>query len=583
MQDHFIDKTERLHHLLQFYFDGNIGDFQSKPLALVYCRRFAKSTLLKLIQAVFSPMPKLDSYPFDAIKAKIRACAKGPALLEYGMHPVVLLDMSGAEKVIDLIHLIKAALEDAGLDKGTANNLCPIQSDNKVSGSASSFLRRGVRALNEQFCVETGKSSKTILLIDEFDKPYRNIKPDLELLESCRTVYGLCKDKDSGISLFVVAGLTRMAGGGLSDMNTLNRFADISFQHTHHGICGILQSELSTCARDDLEELAHLHDMSFDEMMSQMAVVWNGFCFGIDASPAQEDNALFSPVDVWQLIADLSVGKAPQDSVWLETMQSEFEFINFQKTFTPGSFQLLTKHLGGGWVTSASLRTQLNREDYQTLRPDVVKRVLYELGMLAVKDVQNDMVLLIPPNKGVLENAFRLLLKGSRYDILPSDEEVRKLTSEEGFAKVIDSAAMETTTLYCRSDWVREYAYQDALYLLLLQTLPRLEGRTYEMKAEYGKGQGRMDIRIHHEESSLNCEIKLTTRWTQTGIDNAHTAQLDAAMLQLRSRPPSDSVNWAVSCVWTRDGTRRESRVNPRYHLDVRYQFFERQKADQEE
>jgi hypothetical protein len=583
MQDRFIDKTPRLHNLLQFYFDVHKQDFHSTPLALVHSRRFAKSTILKLIQAVFSPLPLLDGYTFDDVKSKIRACVKGPALLAFGMHPVFLLDMQLASSIASMRSLIASALKDAGLENKTVDAL------ENHTVSLAVFLREGVRALNERFCAETGKVTKTIVLIDEFDKPFRALNPDVKLLEACGEVYGLCKDKDTGISLFIVAGLTRMAGSGLSDMNTLNRYADISFQRTHHGLGGISQSELLAWGptRNELDVKAReVFGKSIENLVAELALEWNGFCFAIDA-PSETADPLFSPVDVWQLIQDLQENHAYRSSVWLETMYSEFEFTNFRDQFAAKPFFLqLSKHLGGGWMKQSDLRMPFSRDDYQSLKnPHVVKRVLLELGILAVKDVTKDgMVLLAPPNKGVMEAGFGLLLNKTGFNTMPSTAEVQELLSEAEFKRVIDQAAMEVSSMFSASDWIREYAFQDALYLLLLQRLPKLSEAEYELEAEYSSS-GRVDIHGHQTAGCyLNCEIKLNSRFSTQGIADCHDRQLEAANNQLHSRlmPAGDfsrALNVAVSGVWTRVGSRQEGRANPRYKLDVKCTFEERHLA----
>ena len=52
-------------------------------------------------------------------------------------------------------------------------------------------LREGVLALNEQFQKETGRSTKTILLIDEFDKQHRRADADLPYLTQIHELYSL--------------------------------------------------------------------------------------------------------------------------------------------------------------------------------------------------------------------------------------------------------------------------------------------------------------------------------------------------------------------------------------------------------
>ena len=576
MQNQFIDKTERVLSLLEPLFRREVGDFTSSPLALIYCRRFGKSTVLRFLRAVFSPLPVLNGHKFDSIKAKIWSYRRGQEILEMGMHPVVLLDMTQASTTANLQEIISASLVCAGLPEHEAKA-------GQGTLSPAVQLRKGVLALNARFFNETGRSSKTILLIDEFDKQHRSGDADLRLLSAIHELYSLCKEADSGISLFIVAGLTRMVGSGLSVMNNMNDQADVSLQSKHHGLCGILESELLDSAGKKLEELAQsVFRQDLQSLMKPLRQQWNGFRFGITpGGPFEESEsitALYSPLDAWELIRHLSAGwQHKPSSAWLRSMHSEFEFVNFHKRYnTSAWFFQLTKHLAGGWVHEDALRLQLDRQDYIDLQDQFVKRVLFELGLLRVERVDAGMVLLGPPNNQLLRRGFELLMKKVAYVATPTTEEIAEILSREGITKLVEQASAETTALFKFSDWIREYAFQDCLYLLLLQKLPppaagidqlqEEEGgaqprHEYKVRGEYATWGGRSDIYSEHAgRAAVHIEMKIQkykSKRSDKQLNDNHQALLKDAEAQVLLRLYSVDGTFlrvAVSGVWSKNG-----------------------------
>jgi hypothetical protein len=169
LENCFIDKSAILHHILKENFNAKEDDFWSVPLLLVYPRRFAKTTLLGFMEAVFSPVHSLgDNYQMDEVRTKIAALECGGKLLEYGWRPVVSLDLQGISDVNDLNHYIADRLERAGLE------------DYKVDLTLEPRrqLLRGVKMLNEQFKKNFGINRNTIVLVDEYDDLFRDHEID---------------------------------------------------------------------------------------------------------------------------------------------------------------------------------------------------------------------------------------------------------------------------------------------------------------------------------------------------------------------------------------------------------------------
>jgi hypothetical protein len=304
-----------------------------------------------------------------------------------------------------------------------------------------------------------------------------------------------------------------MVGSGLSQLNNL---VQVPWCTKYHGVCGILQSELMECANGD-GELDKLSQQLFRKDMAallkdDLAPLWNGFRFGLD--PVSEPvESLFSPIDVWELFRQLSVGKdsSVPSSKWIDSMYAEFEFAQFAKLVgTSGagseSFSSLSADLMGGWLSAADLTRPLARSDYLTLRSGPsMQRVLFELGLLAVQELDQKRVLLGPPNMTVAMQGLRLLAK--RLDVrAPTEKEATAILTLGGVQMMATNAALRLTSAYKgHPRAMREYPVQDDFAFQLAQAFPAVAGSdaSYKLVSEYTapkagttSGKGRVDVSL---------------------------------------------------------------------------------------
>ncbi len=453
------------------------------------------------MEAVFSPVSDLSFVHMNEVRVKIAALKYGKKLLAFGWRPVVRLDLQSISTVDGLKAEIEMELERAGLKKADLEILMAS------TNSPRDLLYRGVRMLNEDFEETFGVRRKTIVLVDEYDKLFRdrdidNYQQDTEndssiVLEKKRTVEALFQifgvgnqDSLDGISLLVLCGLARMVGQqALSEMNNI---VDISQVTKYHGLCGISARELVKCANGRLDDLAknNYNGKSFVTILKETFIPdWDGFRFGLDAKvgpldPESFDGALFSPLDVWEIVRSLVENSNTPSSRWISTMKSEFEFTSFAERYTssPERFFELCRNLQGGWVDTKDPGYNMNREDYLLLKENEhVRKVLFEVGLLSVKEISNqkalnqNLVRLGSPNWTVTRNAMRLLMDKTQHGI--TSEDLARTYVEDtvhGFGKVVASAAREVSTV-CRGtgkDVLREYPFQDYLFAELLFRFP---------------------------------------------------------------------------------------------------------------
>ena len=63
----------------------------------------------------------------------------------------------------------------------------------------------------------------------------------------------------------------------------------------------------------------------------------------------------------------------------------------------------------------------------------------------------------------------KLWVLGSGYNVVPSDQCIADVLSQAGVRAIMDQAASEVNSMFKASKWLREDAFQDAVYLLFLQ------------------------------------------------------------------------------------------------------------------
>ncbi len=416
IKDLFIDKSAALFHLLKDYFED--GDFLSVAIYLVYPRHFGKTTVLGFIEAVFSPVQKLGTFDLEHdVKTKIASLKRGKDLLEFGLHPVLRLELELTSSVEELNNPIAYKLQVAGLDKVTIReNITPLT-------TPRDRVNAGVILLNEKFREDTGLQTNTIVLIDEHDKPFCDRNKDMNdpFIRSLMDLFSLGKGEFIGISLMIFCGRTRILVG--SDFSTMTNLVDVSQKTIYHGLCGISARELLRCANGQLDFLGkgQYYGTLENVLKEKFGPDWGGFRFGFDRKhgeldPKSSEGALFSPLDVWEIVRSLLGGIKTPTSRWIQLMELEFDFLGFSDKYissNEGHFALL-KNLERGWVNTADPDFKMTREDYMLLSTDLhVQKVLLELGLLSVKDVddENDKVLLGPPNSMVKRISQNLLVK----------------------------------------------------------------------------------------------------------------------------------------------------------------------------
>ena len=219
---YYVDKTEHLRRLVE----GGDYYFLSRP------RRFGKTLLVDTLQELFEGSEEL--FRCLAVHGKWDWSVS---------HPVVRLSFGGRNFVVPdrvraTVERQLAAMERrAGLEPG------PVD--------AAARFQELIEALHER----TGR--RTVVLVDEYDKPILDALGDRELALAnrgfLRDLYGAIKDCDRHLRFVFLTGVTRFSKAGL--FSGLNNLRDITLAPEFSNICGYTDAELDAVFAPELEGL----------------------------------------------------------------------------------------------------------------------------------------------------------------------------------------------------------------------------------------------------------------------------------------------------------------------------------------
>jgi hypothetical protein len=472
MNDAYVDKSSALYYLLKNYFNSYLKDFRSVPVSVIYPRRLGKTTLLDFIEAVYSPLPCLGGYESTHLKTRIASLERGKELLQFGLHPVLRLNLKGILSIGALNDHINMQVERAGVDDFSV----------KKTTSPAHRVLSGAKMLNEKFEAETGVPTKTIVLIDNFDEPFRDKDRSCDdpLFTELGKMVSVGNLQSNSISLLALSGLTRIVGNYL---DKLNNHYDVSKNSVFHGLCGISARELIKCADGQLDHQVKTkyNGQSFEEiLMNKFVPEWSGFRLGIDSCAGQLDptspaGALFSPLDVWEIVQSLLLdGLSPPLPQWIAAIMEDdgFDLTSFKK-YEKSDFELF-RNLLGGWIEEHKLK--MDRPDYFELDNDWrVMKVLFEFGLLTVKEVNCNMVRLGPPNWPATRNALSLLIKPD--EVTPASK-AKKYLTEVDFKSTVSKSARRINNDMHRSkinDVLLDFPFEEHLFMELLYRFPDLK------------------------------------------------------------------------------------------------------------
>lgn len=235
----YVDKTMHLTTILQ----GG-AFFLSRP------RRFGKSLFLSTLKAIFAGRKDL----FKDLWLEHHH--------DFEARPVIRLDFS-------LVNFTNKTL-----DQGIVDSL-------RFSASEYNLELQSTNARDtfKELIFELSKTSKVVILIDEYDKPITDylFEPEkrLEHQHVLRSFYGVLKPMDQYLHLVVLTGVSKI--GKLSLFSDLNNLQDISLNPDYATMFGYTREEIEQSFPSFLTELASYQQRPLEELWVGIKRWYNGY------------------------------------------------------------------------------------------------------------------------------------------------------------------------------------------------------------------------------------------------------------------------------------------------------------------
>lgn len=245
----YVDKTARLLELVK----SGRRYFLSRP------RRFGKSLTLSTLEAMFSG--KAELFKGLAAEAWVKEQSKDP-------YPVLRLDMSSLDNIVDSIELNKAIICE--LENIAEENNVEIK-DATTCGVA---LKNLIRTLSK-------KRGSVVVLIDEYDKFILDSINDLNKAEKIRLIlrsfYTVLKSCDKYLRFVFITGISKFSKVGI--FSAMNNLEDISMDENFSDITGYTQSELEYYFHDLIKVLSAKMKITYEELLRRLQEYYDGFSF----------------------------------------------------------------------------------------------------------------------------------------------------------------------------------------------------------------------------------------------------------------------------------------------------------------
>ncbi len=171
------------------------------------------------------------------------------------------------------------------------------------------LLGNTVASAFRNLILELSKTSKVVILIDEYDKPITDylLEPEKrnEHQAVLRSLYGVLKPMDAHLHLVFLTGVSKI--GKLSLFSDLNNLRDISLNTDFALCCGYTKAEIENTFPEYLTAVAKNLNLSLPDLWQSMQRWYNGYSWDAE----QKLYCLFSFL--------LFLGQKEFKSYWFET------------------------------------------------------------------------------------------------------------------------------------------------------------------------------------------------------------------------------------------------------------------------
>ena len=343
----YVDKTDLVWQLAHYA----TYVFMSRP------RRFGKSLLSSTLCAYFEGRKDL----FQGLKIM-------ELEQEWEQYPVIHLDLSRAKSQADsqalsetLMWILRPYAEIYGRED-----------DEKSPGK----LLTGIITRAAE---KTGK--QVVVIIDEYDAPLLDVLHKETMLDGMRQVmqefYVPLKANEQYVKFCFITGITKFSQ--LSIFSTINNLTNVTMDTMFATICGITEHELTTVLKEDINRLAELNGMSYEQMHEKLKLQYDGYHFTEDSAE------VYNPFSLLKAFQQRKVA-----NYWFESGTPTFLIQQMQ-------------HFKTDITTLDRLEVPSSAFDQPTENMKSALPLLYQSGYLTIKDYDRDgeMYFLSIPNQEV--------------------------------------------------------------------------------------------------------------------------------------------------------------------------------------
>ena len=352
----YIDKTDLVWKMTK----ESPYVFLSRP------RRFGKSLLTTTLDSYFKGQKEL----FEGLKIMEYET-------EWEQYPVIHVDLSTAKN--------KSSAEE--LQRSLSLLLEPAE---ETFGSKESEKTPGekFKGLIRRAYQKTGK--QVAVIIDEYDAPLLDVLHEDTLLPGFRRVmqefYQPLKASEAMIRFCFITGITKFSQ--LSIFSTINNLKNISMLPQYSALCGITETELTTCMAEDIRQMSVEFECSFEEMHNLLKKHYDGYKF---ASKSEE---IYNPFSLMNAFGDKML-----KNYWFESATPTFLIRQMQ-------------HFRTDITTMDRIEVDASSFDCPPEAMTTALPLLYQSGYVTIKDYdrETDTYVLAIPNKEVRVGLVRGLL-----------------------------------------------------------------------------------------------------------------------------------------------------------------------------
>ena len=460
----YVDKTHLIYKMIT----------EGKPYFLSRPRRFGKSLLISTLEAVFSGRREL----FEAFTTSNGT--EQPQLYiattdwKWEKHPVLRFDFSAGDmrRIDELDNLINDTLRG-------------YEQQYSITPEAPDTNLRMKHLLRNAF-LQTGH--RVVVLVDEYDNFILHSLGDKERTEIARqrfqNLFGPLKEMDDYVEFVFVTGISKFSQMGI--FSKLNQLTNISLAPMFETICGISEDELTTQLRPDIEILGKANGLSFDEQLSELKQMYDGYHF------TERQTDMYNPYSLVNAFQLQMIG-----NYW------------FDRGTSSALIDILGKMPAIDITKLENIRLPLSAFDLPLENYDDPLPLLYQSGYLTIKSYQRDrkMFTLGFPN-GEVRSGFADCLYQHVTNSKPSNEVRTELL--DAFFDFRDNADLtkfiESIKIFFTCIPYQLINHNERHYHVLLYTLLVAFGA--DVCAEEPSSKGRSDIVLRMPKGIYIIEIK---------------------------------------------------------------------------